>query len=66
VLNAVVNDGKLPEDWRRSWMVNVHKGTGDALTCGSYRGIKPVGACNEILEKGIEESLLGAEIFGCR
>jgi len=37
VLNAVVNDGKLPEDWRRSWMVDVHKGTGDALTCGSYR-----------------------------
>ena len=61
--NAVVNDGKLPEDWSRSWMVNVHKGTGDALL---MQGIKPVGACNEISERGIEESLLGAEIFGCR
>ena len=34
---------------------NIYKGTGDALTCGSYRGIKPVGAYNEISERGIEE-----------
>ena len=27
-------------------MVNVYKGKGDALACGSYRGIKPVGTCN--------------------
>ena len=42
VCNAVVKDGKVPEDWSRSWMVNVYKGKGDAadaLTCGSYRGI---------------------------
>ena len=37
VCNAVVKDGKVPEDWSRSWMVNVYKGKGDALTCGSYR-----------------------------
>ena len=41
VCNAVVRDGKIPEDWSRSWMVNVYKGKGDALTCGSYRGINP-------------------------
>ena len=41
VCNAVVKDGKVPEDWSRSsWMVNVYKGKGDALSCGSYRGIK--------------------------
>ena len=33
VCNAVVRDGKIPEDWSRSWMVNVYKGKGDALTC---------------------------------
>ena len=38
VSNAVVKDGKIPEDWRRSWMVNLYKGKGDALACGSYRG----------------------------
>ena len=40
VCNAVVKDGKIPEDWSKSWMVNVYKGKGDALACGSYRGIK--------------------------
>ena len=24
VCNAVVKDGKIPEDWSRSWMVNVY------------------------------------------
>ena len=38
--NAVVRDGKIPKDWSRSWMVHVYKGKGDALTCGSYRGIE--------------------------
>ena len=32
VCNAVVKDGKvLPEDWSKSWMVNVYKGKVDAL-----------------------------------
>ena len=35
VCNTVVKDGKVPEDWSRSWMVNVYKGKGDALICGS-------------------------------
>ena len=35
--NAVVKDGKIPEDWSKSWLVNVYKGKGDALACGSYR-----------------------------
>ena len=35
VCNVVVMDGKIPEDWCRSWMENVYKGYGDFLT--SYR-----------------------------
>ena len=30
-VTPVVKDGKIPEDWSRSWMVNVYKGKGDAL-----------------------------------
>ena len=40
VCNAGVRDGKISEDWSKSWMVNVCKGKGVAVTCGSYRGIK--------------------------
>jgi hypothetical protein len=40
VCNSVVSQGKISEDWCNSWMVNVYKGKGDALECGSYRGIR--------------------------
>ena len=48
--NAVVRDGKIPKDWSRSWLVNVYKGKGDALACGSYREIKLVEHAMEVLE----------------
>ena len=54
VCNAVVRDGKIPEDWSRSWMVNVYKGKGDALICGSYRGIKLLEHAMKVLERVIE------------
>ena len=54
VCNAVVRDGKIPEDWSRSWMVNVYKGKGDALTCSSYRGIKLLEHAMKVLERVIE------------
>jgi len=40
VCNAFVKDGKIPEDGSKSWLASVYKGKGDALECGSYRGIK--------------------------
>ena len=40
--NAVVRNGKIPKDWSRRLVVNVYKGKGDALACGSVRGIKLV------------------------
>jgi hypothetical protein len=54
VCNAVVRDGKVPEDWNKSWMVNVYKGKGDALECGSYRGIKLLEHVLKILERVID------------
>ena len=54
VCNAVVGDSKIPEDWSRSWTVNVYKGKGDTLTCGSYRGIKLLEHAMKVLERVIE------------
>ena len=48
--NAVIKEGRIPTDWSRSWLVNVYKGKGDALECGSYRGIKLVEHAMKILE----------------
>jgi Reverse transcriptase (RNA-dependent DNA polymerase)/Endonuclease/Exonuclease/phosphatase family len=52
--NAVVRDGRIPADWCKSWMVNVYKGKGDAMECGSYRGIKLLEHVMKILERVIE------------
>ena len=52
--NALVLEGKIPEDWRKSWMVSVYKGKGHALECGSYRGIKLLDQVMKVLEWVIE------------
>ena len=54
VCNAVAKDGKIPEDWSRSWMVNVYKGEADTLACGSYRGINLLEHAMKVLERVIE------------
>ena len=57
ICNAVVKEGRVPEDWRRSWMVNVYKGKGDALECGSYRGIKLLEHPMKVLERVLERRI---------
>src|SRR5437899_3136921 len=38
ICNEVMRIGVVPGDWKRSWLVNVYKGKGNALECSSYRG----------------------------
>jgi hypothetical protein len=52
--NMLVKEGKLTDDWSKSWMMNVYKGKGDALECGSYRGIKLLEHVMKILERVID------------
>ena len=40
IFNATVKEGRILADWKKSWIISVYKGKGDALECGSYRGIK--------------------------
>jgi hypothetical protein len=55
--NAIISEGKIPEDWKKSWMVKVYKGKGDALNCGSYRGIKLLDQTMKVLERVIEKKV---------
>jgi hypothetical protein len=57
--NIVIADGKIPEDWRKSWMVSVYKGKGDPLECGSYRGIKLLDQVTKVLEQVLEKTSEG-------
>ena len=55
ICNEVVRIGKIPDDWRKSWMVTNYKGKGDALECGCYRGIKLLGQVMKVFERVIEK-----------
>jgi len=33
ICNIFIKDSRIPDDWRRSWIVSVYKGKGDALDC---------------------------------
>ena len=57
VCNAVIRDGGIPEDWKKSWMTAVYKGKGDAMDCGSYRGIKLLEHAMKIMERVLESRL---------
>src|SRR3981081_2051128 len=55
--NAVVREGKIPVDWRKSWMVSVYKGKGNGLELGSYRGIKLLDEVMKVLERVMEAKI---------
>src|SRR4029077_9354913 len=57
IYNAIVREGKIPTEWRKSWIVCVYKGKGDALECGSYRGIKLLDHVMKVFERGLEKRL---------
>ena len=62
LINNIVKDGCIPDDWRKSILVPVYKGKGDPLVCGSYRAIKlleqPMNALERVLEKRIRCQVL--------
>ena len=40
LINNIVKEGCITDDWRKSTLVHVYKGKGDPPVCGSYRTIK--------------------------
>ena len=40
LINNIIKECCIPDDWRKSILVPVYKGKGDPLVCGSYRAIK--------------------------
>ena len=59
LFNKIVQEGKMPSEWRKSWMIRKYKGKGDALECGSYRGIKLLDHVMKVLERVIEKRVRG-------
>ena len=55
LFNQIISEEKIPDDWKKSWMVTVYKGKGDALDCGSYRGIKLLDHAMKVFERVMEK-----------
>ena len=49
--DATVKKGEIPNDQNKNCMINVYKGKGDALECGSYRSIKLLEHAMKVFEE---------------
>ena len=55
LINNIVKEGCIPDDWRKS--ILVYKGKGDPLVCGSYIAIKLMEPLMKVLEKVLEKRI---------
>ena len=49
--DKIIQERKIPEDWKKSVIVPVYKGKGSPLECGSYRAIKLLEHAMKVLER---------------
>ena len=50
LINCIIADNKIPDDWCLSYMINCYKGEGDALLRGNYRGLKLLDQVMKVME----------------
>ncbi|WP_347046853.1 RNA-directed DNA polymerase, partial [Escherichia coli] len=55
IVNQVIHEGVIPNDWRCSTIINCYKGKGDALERSSYRGIKLLDQVMKVTERVIAQ-----------
>ena len=55
LINQIIREGVVPEDWELSTVVNCYKGKGDALERGNYRGLKLTDQVLKVMERVVEE-----------
>ena len=54
LFNAIVREGSIPSDWRKSWMISVYKDKGDALVQSVFvQGIKPLDQVMKVFSESI-------------
>lgn len=57
VANDMLSGLKMPDSWRKSVLIPLYKGKGDARTCGNYRSIKLLEHGMKVIERIFEERL---------
>ena len=57
VINNIVKEGCIPDDWRKSILVPVYKRKCDPLVCDSYRVINLLEQPMKVLERVLEKRI---------
>ena len=57
VANGLLGGARMPESWRRSDLLPLHKGKGDTRSCSSYRSVKLLEHAMKVIEKFFEQRL---------
>jgi len=55
--NGIVKEGSIPEDWKSSVVLQIYKGKGDPMQCGSHRGIKLLEHAMKVVERIFEHRI---------
>ena len=55
LINSIVKEGKVPEEWNNSYIVSLVKGKGIASDRGNYHGLKRKDQVLEVVERVIEK-----------
>ena len=62
MINNIVKEGWIPDDWRKSILVPVYRGICDPLMCGSYRAIRLREQVMKVLEQPMKVLERGCDI----
>ena len=54
LINSIVKEYLVPDDWTNSYMISLFKGKGSALERGNYRGLKLLEHAMKVLERIFE------------
>ena len=57
LFNRLLIGERMPEEWKRSVLIQIYKNKGDAQCCGNYRGIKLMSHTMKVWERIIEAGL---------
>ena len=57
IFNAILQSGKMPDEWRESTITPIYKDKGDHVNCSNYRGIKLLSPTVKLWERVIDQRL---------
>lgn len=55
LVNDIIKEESIPNDWNLSHIITCYKGKGDATVCGNYRGLKLLDQVMKVVEHLLED-----------